>query len=142
MPPVPAPDDDRHRLSLPQRVAAALVGVEVSVLGAAGLLVSRLDGTGAGRLPPLAVLVAAIGLAFLLLAIRGRAPRWLPARRPALFPQMTLSVGIVVLVAIGQGLAVARRDALGQALGWGSMGAAAVLVVVAVWRRWVPGRSR
>lgn len=136
------PDDDRHRLSPLQRLAAVLVGLEVALLGAAGLLVSRLDGTGAMRLPPLALLVSAVGLAFLLLAVRGRSPRWLPARRPALFPQMTLSVGIVVLVAIGQGLSVARRDPLGQALGWGAMVVAAALVVVAVWRRWVPGRGR
>ena len=134
------PPADRHALSRPQRLAAVLVGLEVALLGAAGMLVSRLDGTGAVRLPPLAVGVFLVGVVFLAIAARGRSPGWLPARGPALFPQMTLTVGVVVLVAIGQGIGAARRDATGHAIGWGSMALAAAIVVVAVWRRWVPGR--
>ena len=49
-----------------------------------------------------------------------------------------LAVGVVTLVAIGRGVAAARADATGRAIGWGAIVLGAVIVVVAVARRWVP----
>ena len=120
------------------RVATALVALVLVLLGAGGMLVSRLSGDRAGSLPLVAVLVEAFGVALLFVAIRGRSFGWLPTRRPALLPQIVLAIGAVTLVAIGNGVATVRTDAVGRAIGLGSVALAIVLVIVAVLRRWVP----
>ena len=120
------------------RVAAALVALVLLLLGAGGMLASRLSGDRPGTLPLVAVLVGAFGVLLLVVAIRGRSFGWLPARRPALLPQIVLAVGAVTLVAIGNGVATVRSDAVGRAISWGSVVLAIVLVIVAVLRRWVP----
>lgn len=131
-------DPERLALSAGMRVATALVALVLLLLGAGGMLASRLGGDGPGTLPLVAVLVGAFGVLLLVVSIRGRSFGWLPARRPALLPQIVLAVGAVTLVAIGNGIATVRTDAVGRAIGWGSVALAIVLVVVAVLRRWVP----
>ena len=120
------------------RVATALVALVLLLLGAGGMVASRLGGDRQGTLPLVAVFVGAFGVLLLVVAIRGRSFGWLPARRPALLPQIVLAVGAVTLVAIGNGVATVRTDAVGRAIGWGGVALAIVLVVVAVLRRWVP----
>ena len=129
---------ERLRLSAGQRVATALVGLALLLLGLAGMLASRLSGDVPGRVSPIALFVAAFGLALVVAGARGRSFAWLPARDPALLPQLVLAVGVVTLIAIGRGVAAARADAIGRAVGWGAIARAAVIVVVAVVRRWVP----
>ena len=107
-------------------------------MGAGGMLVSRLSGDRPGTLPFVAGLVGAFGVALLFVAVRGRTFGWLPARQPALLPQIVLAVGGVTLIAIGNGVAAVRRDATGRMIGWGMVGLAILLVIVAVLRRWVP----
>jgi hypothetical protein len=131
-------EPDRLALSVGMRVATALVALVLVMLGAGGMLVSRLSGDRPGTLPLVAVLVEAFGIALLFVAVRGRSFGWLPARRPALLPQIVLAVGAVTLVAIGNGVATVRTDAVGRAIGLGSVALAIVLVIVAVLRRWVP----
>jgi hypothetical protein len=135
MPPVP----DRTTLSGAQRASTGIVGLVLVLLGGAGMLTSRLNGDAPGSLPPVAIGVAALGLGFLLLAVRGRTFGWLPARRPALLGQLTLTVAVVTLVALGRAVAAVRADAAGQIIGWGTVILAAALVLTALVRRWVPG---
>jgi len=132
------PEPDHVGLSVGMRVATALVGLVLALMGAGGMLASRLSGDRPGTLPLVAVFVGASGLLLLFVAIRGRTFTWLPARRPALLPQIVLAVGAVTLVAIGNGVATVRRDPTGRMIGWGAVALAIVLVVVAVLRRWVP----
>ena len=132
------PEPDRLALSPALRVATALVGMVLALLGGAGMLVSRLSGDTPGPLPLLALTIAGFGLALVGVALRGRTFGWLPARRPALLPQIVLAIAAVTLIALGNGVATVRTDAVGRAIGWGSVGLAIVLVVVAVVRRWVP----
>ena len=134
------PESARARLALTagQRVATGLVGLALLLLGLAGMLASRLSGDVPGRPSAIAVFVAGFGVALLLVAARGRSYGWLPARDPALLPQMVLAVGVVTLVAIGRGVAAVRPDGVGRAIGWGSIAVGVALVVVAVLRRWVP----
>lgn len=121
------------------RAATALVGLALVVLGGLGTLTSRLDGsTGRGPLPPMAVGVAGIGLLLLGLAARGRAPGWLPARRPALLPQLLLTIALVLLVSVGSAVAAVRPDGVGRIALAGSLALALLLVVLAVLRGWVP----
>lgn len=134
----PRREIDRLALTIPQRIATVLVAVALLTLGAGGMLVSRLSGGQAGSLPLVAVMVAAFGGMLLLVALRGRTFSWLPARAPAMLPQLVLAIGAVTLVAVGHGVATVRTDAVGRAIGWGGMALALVLVVVAVVRRWVP----
>lgn len=129
---------DRLALTRGQRVASALVGFQLFVLGGAGLLTSRLNGDAPGRLPPIAILVVALGLVLLAVALRGRSVALLPARRPALLPQLVLTIGVVTLVAIGQGVAAVRPDGIGRVAGLGSLALAVAVVLLAVVRRWVP----
>jgi hypothetical protein len=131
-------EPDRLALTVGMRAATALVGLVLALMGAGGMLASRLSGDRPGTLPLVAVLVGAFGLALLLVALRGRTFGWLPARHPALLPQIVLAVSGVTLIAIGNGVAAVRRDATGRMIGWGAVALAIVLVVVAVLRRWVP----
>lgn len=140
------PDTDRLALTLGQRVAAALVGLLLLLLGGAGLLTSRLNGDAPGQLPPVALIVVALGLVLVAISLRGRSVGLLPARRPALLPQLVLTIGVVTLVAIGQGIASVRPGAVGRIASLGTLALGVVLVVLAVVRRWVPrfgeGRGR
>lgn len=134
----PDRDTDRLAMTTGMRVATALVGLVLALMGAGGMLVSRLSGDRPGTLPFVAGLVGAFGVALLFVAVRGRTFGWLPARQPALLPQIVLAVGGVTLIAIGNGVAAVRRDATGRMIGWGMVGLAILLVIVAVLRRWVP----
>ena len=132
------PGHDRITLSVGLRVATGLVALVLALLGLGGMLVSRLAGDEPGSLPLVAVMVAAFGIVLLVVALRGRTFAWLPARQPAMLPQLVLAIGAVTLVALGHGVATVRTDAVGRAVGYGSVVLAVLLVIVAVLRRWVP----
>ena len=134
----PRRQPDRLALSLAQRVATALVALVLVLMGTGGMLVSRLSGNAPGTLPIVALGVAAFGGVLLVIALRGRSFAWLPARAPALLPQMVLAIGAVTIVAMGHGVQTVRADATGRAIGWGSVALAIAIVVISVVRHWVP----